>query len=149
MTQTARREWLIKYLLNEPDSPDKYKNIEIPPHEDESAQKDLLRSLMNVRPPRPVSEEFLEIQDEYLKEQQRARNHRCCHAEKFSVGQKAFFVAGRHHNAECGRNRERRKFRAARMLCPAPRVHRQLYPHIRRNTASPCVQRDNAKTGRA
>ena len=67
MTQTARREWLIKYLLNEPDSPDKYKNIEIPPHEDESAQKDLLRSLMNVRPPRPVSEEFLEIQDEYLK----------------------------------------------------------------------------------
>lgn len=73
MTQTERREWLIKYLLNEPDSPNEYKSIEIPPHDDEDAQKDLLRSLMNVRPPRPISNEFLKIQDEYLKE----RNKEC------------------------------------------------------------------------
>ena len=73
MTQTERCEWLIKYLLNEPDSPDEYKNIELPPHDDEAAQKDLLRSLMNVRPPRPVSNEFLKIQDEYLTERNKER----------------------------------------------------------------------------
>ena len=66
MTQPERREWLIKALLNEPDSPDEYKKIELPPQNDEEAQKDFLRSLMNVRPPRPVSDEFLKIQDEYL-----------------------------------------------------------------------------------
>mgnify|MGYP004556066585 FL=1 len=68
MTQNERREWLIKYLLNEPESPAEYKNIELPPQDDEGTQKDLLRSLMNVRPPRPVSDEFLKIQDEYLTE---------------------------------------------------------------------------------
>ena len=73
MTQTERRKWLIKYLLNEPDSPLEYRKIELPPHDDEDAQKDLLRSLMNVRPPRPVSDEFLKIQDEYLKERNAER----------------------------------------------------------------------------
>ena len=73
MTQNERREWLIKYLLNEPDSPAEYKNIELPLQDDESAQKDLLRSLMNVRPPRPVSNEFLKIQDEYLTERNKER----------------------------------------------------------------------------
>lgn len=73
MTQPERREWLIKALLNEPDSPDEYKKIELPPHDDEDAQKNLLRSLMNVRPPRPVSDEFLKIQDEYLTERNKER----------------------------------------------------------------------------
>ena len=59
---------LFRSLLNEPDSPDEYKNIAIPLQDDEDAQKDLLRSLINVRPPRPISDEFLKIQDEYLKE---------------------------------------------------------------------------------
>lgn len=36
--------------------------------DNEEAQKRLLRSLMNIRPPRPVSEAFLKIQDEYLGE---------------------------------------------------------------------------------
>ena len=73
MTQTERREWLIKYLLSEPNSPLEYRKIEIPPRDDESAQKDLLRSLMNVRPPRPISDKFLKIQDEYLKERNKER----------------------------------------------------------------------------
>mgnify|MGYP004461109951 FL=1 len=73
MTQPERREWLIKALLNEPDSPDEYKKIELPPQNDEEAQKDLLRSLMNVRPPRPVSNKFLKIQDEYLTERNKER----------------------------------------------------------------------------
>ena len=47
MTQSERREWLIKALLNEPDSPLEYKKTELPPQNDEEAQKDLMRSLMN------------------------------------------------------------------------------------------------------
>ena len=31
-------------------------------------QEEMLRSLMNVRPPKTIREEFLKIQDEYLKE---------------------------------------------------------------------------------
>lgn len=62
MTQEQRRCFLIQSLLNETSQ---YQGLEIPQKEEE--QKRLLRSLMNVRPPLPVSQEFLEIQDIYLK----------------------------------------------------------------------------------
>lgn len=64
MNQKERREYLIKELLSE--APD-YGGIVIPDEKD--AQKRLLRSLMNIRDPRPVSNEFLKIQDEYLSEE--------------------------------------------------------------------------------
>lgn len=64
MTQDEKRLYLIKELLLE--SP-QYKNIEIPSKEEE--QKQLLRSLMNIRLPRPIGEEFLKVQDEYLTEE--------------------------------------------------------------------------------
>ena len=67
MTQKERREFLIKYLLEE--NP-QYGGIEIPQSDDE--QKDLLRSLVNVRPPLPASDEFLKTQDEYLQEENRS-----------------------------------------------------------------------------
>jgi O-acetyl-ADP-ribose deacetylase (regulator of RNase III) len=47
-----------------------YRNYRIPAGEQE--QKDLLRSLMNVREPKPIGQEFLEIQDEYLKQENEA-----------------------------------------------------------------------------
>lgn len=56
--------FLIKYLLNENS---KYSDIIIP--EDIEEQKRLLRSLLNVRMPKKVSSEFLEIQDSYLQEE--------------------------------------------------------------------------------
>lgn len=63
MTQRERREYLIQYLLKEE------KKIFRPKMPKErQAQEELLRSLMNVRMPRPVSEEFLKIQDAYLTE---------------------------------------------------------------------------------
>ena len=40
---------------------------------DKKGQEDMLRALMNVRPPRPVGEDFLKIQDEYLLERNRER----------------------------------------------------------------------------
>ena len=64
MNQKERREYLIKELLSE--APD-YGGIVIPDEKD--ARKRLLRSLMNLRDPRPVSNEFLKIQDEYLSEE--------------------------------------------------------------------------------
>lgn len=61
MTQTERRLFLIRELLAErPDCRD----MEIPANT--QAQKRLLRSLLNLRMPRPVSRAFLEIQDAYL-----------------------------------------------------------------------------------
>lgn len=64
MTQTERLIFLIKYLKNENSE---LKSIDIPG--EDTARKRLLRSLMNIRPPRTVSKEFLQIQDEYLQEE--------------------------------------------------------------------------------
>ena len=61
MTQTERRKYLIQELLREQPQ---YRNIEIP--ESAQDQKNLLRSLFNIRMPEPVSEEFLQVQDAYL-----------------------------------------------------------------------------------
>ena len=58
MTQKERRVFLINYLKNEEES---FKGIVIP--HDTEAQKHLLRALMNVRPPMPVSKDFTDIQD--------------------------------------------------------------------------------------
>lgn len=64
MTQEERRLYLIKELLHEQPG---YVNMEIPM--DEQEQKNLLRSLFNVRMPKPVTSTFLEVQDAYLKEE--------------------------------------------------------------------------------
>jgi O-acetyl-ADP-ribose deacetylase (regulator of RNase III) len=85
MTQEERRIWLIDRLLAENGSLDEEvsrtqkkrrswsmnsenedgRNYKIPA--DTQEQKELLRALMNVRMPRPIDREFLEIQDEYLR----------------------------------------------------------------------------------
>ncbi len=64
MTQTERREFLIRTLLREEA---RYRGIPVP--SDEAEQRKLLRSLMNVRPARPVGEDFLAVQDAYLREE--------------------------------------------------------------------------------
>lgn len=63
MNQSERQLYLIKYLLAEEK---RYEKMPVPESEDE--RFGLLRSLMNVRPPRVVSGEFLGVQDEFLKE---------------------------------------------------------------------------------
>lgn len=64
MKQKERRLLLIKELLKEDK---KFHSIGIP--KDESGQKQLLRGLMNIRSPKEISKEFLNIQDEYLKQE--------------------------------------------------------------------------------
>ena len=64
MTQTERLTFLINYLQSENEE---LKSIDIPAQD--TARKRLLRSLMNIRPPKTVSKEFLEVQDAYLQEE--------------------------------------------------------------------------------
>ena len=68
MTQENKRLFLIQRLLKEQPQ---YRNLHVP--SDETEQKDLIRSLMNVRPPRPIGEDFLAVQDEYLQEETAAK----------------------------------------------------------------------------
>ena len=68
MNQTERRIYLIKELQKDKSQLSHYK---IP--EDEQGQKDLLRGLMNIWMPKPISEEYLRIESEYLIAESKAR----------------------------------------------------------------------------
>ena len=61
---------LIALLLDE--MPE-YRAQAVQVGEDHAAQRGLLRALMNVRPPRPLSEEFLRLQDELLSAEREER----------------------------------------------------------------------------
>ncbi|NBI67218.1 protein-ADP-ribose hydrolase [Pseudoflavonifractor sp. 60] len=61
MTQAERRIYLIKELLAEQP---RYQGLPVPT--DTTEQKRLFRSLMNIRGPRPIDQDFLAVQDEYL-----------------------------------------------------------------------------------
>ena len=64
MNQTERRMFLIRQLLDEQP---RYKGLAIP--QDMTEQKQLLRSLFNIRMPGNISDDFLTVQDEYLQEE--------------------------------------------------------------------------------
>ena len=64
MTHEEERVWLIEKLKAENPG---FRKIPVP--SDEQTQKDFLRMLMNVRMPHPISAEFQEVQDAYLKKE--------------------------------------------------------------------------------
>ena len=68
MNQRERRKFLIQELLQENVQ---YQDMGIPAGEEE--QKQLLRGLMNVRPPKKIGREFLKVQDEYLQAETAAK----------------------------------------------------------------------------
>ena len=68
MTQSERRLYLITELKNE--NP-QYAGMSV--QSDTAQQKMLLRALFNVRMPKAVNDEFLKIQDEYLREETRLK----------------------------------------------------------------------------
>lgn len=68
MTQSQRREFLIHYLLQERQE---HTGVFLPTGEEK--QRRLLRGLMNLRPPAPVSGEFLQVQDAYFQERLKER----------------------------------------------------------------------------
>lgn len=59
MDTNQQLNYLLNYLIDE-----RQENIEIP--ENVIQKRNLLRSLMNVRPAIPIDEEFLKVQDDYL-----------------------------------------------------------------------------------
>ena len=61
MNQSEARQFLLRTLLKEHPQ---YENAAIPASSEE--QKQLLRGLMNIRPPKPMDTEFLQVQDAYL-----------------------------------------------------------------------------------
>lgn len=62
MNKIEQLDFLIKELISEEI---RYKELRIP--EDYNEKRKLLRSLMNVREPYEASEEFIKVQDEFLK----------------------------------------------------------------------------------
>ena len=68
MTQEQRLDLLIEEFKADSDE---YKNLEVP--EDDEGKRRVLRSLMNVRMPKELSEKTRELQDEYLKERVREK----------------------------------------------------------------------------
>lgn len=68
MNQAERRIYLIQELLKENAQ---YRNMDIPTDSEE--QRLLLRGLMNIRMPHSVKKEVLEVQDTYLKEENKRK----------------------------------------------------------------------------
>ena len=68
MNQSERRMVLIRVLLNE--HPE-YQELRIPT--DADTQRQLLRGLLNIREPRRIGTDFLQIQDEYLQAETAAK----------------------------------------------------------------------------
>ena len=68
MNQAEKRLYLIRALLDEQP---RYRGMSVPT--DTASQKQLLRSLFNVRMPAPIGSDFLAVQDEYLQEETRQK----------------------------------------------------------------------------
>ena len=66
LTQEERLTFLLDYLLRE-----RQEKFDVPA--DPQGRRQLLRALMNVRMPAPVSDEFLGVQDAYLQEETRRK----------------------------------------------------------------------------
>lgn len=62
MNQEESLEYLLKELCSESIQ---YKNLKV----NSQDKRYILRALMNIRLPKPISNEFLEIQDEFLKKE--------------------------------------------------------------------------------
>ncbi len=62
MNQSEKRLFLIQSLLNERSE---YRGVSMP--QSSAEQRELLRGLMNIRRPQRISSDFLQVQDEYLK----------------------------------------------------------------------------------
>jgi len=66
MEQENRLDFLLKYLIDR-------QNASIPVPSSYAQKREMLRALVNERPPSPVSEDFLKIQDAFLQEEKLQR----------------------------------------------------------------------------
>ena len=70
MNREEQLDFLINYLIDE-----RNEAIEIP--QDYDAKRNLFRSLVNVRMPLKISDEFLKVQDEFLTDETLSKNLTC------------------------------------------------------------------------
>ncbi|SHJ46139.1 protein-ADP-ribose hydrolase [Parasporobacterium paucivorans] len=61
-SQNEKLEWIVKELCIDSG---KYKDLKVSRQD----RRNIMRSLMNIRMPRPISNEFLEIQDDFLRQE--------------------------------------------------------------------------------
>lgn len=87
MNQNERRLYLIEYLLKEDN---RMRKPKIP--SDVQGQRDLLRSLMNVRMPESIDDEFLMVQDEYLQQRNTERGITDAHTLKPVASDERLFI---------------------------------------------------------
>lgn len=118
MTPEERLDVLLRCLLEE------YEEVRVPDSLPEKRQ--LLRSLMNVRPPAPASKDFLKVQDAYLGELLAQRG--VTKLEDLTPVRPGLYlwpisVAGRHHYPGSGRHCQRGQQPDAGLLCTLPRMH--------------------------
>lgn len=129
-------QYLIRSLLQ--DMPSLRKEADgFPP--DPASQRRLLRSLMNLRPPMPLQQDFLRVQDALLCAER---------AEKGVVEEVALpvcaadptsgAVAGRYHPLEGRRHRQCGQQHPLGLFSSLPRLHRQRHSFRRRSPAAGC-----------
>ena len=124
MTQTERRRFLLSSLLAE--APE-YRQLAVP--DDAAGQKQLLRALLNVRPPRDASPELLQVQDEYLRAGLAQKGVTVLESltPAARCGEAALYLwQGDITTLQCD----------AIVLCARPPLHRQLHPYLCRGTAA-------------
>ena len=136
-TQEERLSFLVEQFKEDSRS---YRDLETP--EDVPGRQQLLRALMNVRSPRRMRADVLQVQDEYLKERSLERGivtlQEIPTIREEGSGHPAGDILSLWQGQDVpgGRHRQRRKLPDAGMLHPHASLHRQLHPHLRRHPAA-------------
>ena len=116
MTQNERLDFLINHLISEDN---RYSNIVIP--KDSEEKFNLFRSLVNVREPKQISNEFIKLQDDYLQERLTEINIIDAY-DLQAISNKLYLWQG-YNNIKMRCNSKCRKQCNARLLCALPQVY--------------------------
>lgn len=110
--------------------------------ETEAAQRNLLRALMNVRPPRPLSEDFLALQDELLSAEREARGvvdvmalPSVASDARIALYAPCGGLRAHRPRAECAADSDSLVFASDRFSCPmrVPMLYYFLYHDVHKN----------------
>ena len=110
--------------------------------ETEAVQRNLLRALMNVRPPRPLSEDFLALQDELLSAEREARGvvdvmalPSVASDARIALYAPCGGLRAHRPRAECAADSDSLVFASDRFSCPmrVPMLYYFLYHDVHKN----------------